>query len=65
MKKVKVGDLVKWMHPDAIDYGLVLEMLNKDRWGRDKVYIQWYVNPYRSGPYSINNGLLAVISKSR
>lgn len=65
MKKVKVGDLVKWMHPDAIDYGLVLEMLDKDRWGRDKVYIKWHVNPYRSGPYSINNGLLAVISKSR
>lgn len=64
MKKVKVGDLVKWMHPDAIDYGLVLDMLG-DRWGRDMAYIQWHVNPDQGGPYPINHDLLAVINESR
>ena len=64
MKKVKVGDLVKWMHPDAIDYGLVLEMLD-DRWGSDTAYIQWHVNPDYSGGYPINHDLLAVINESR
>ena len=65
---MKVGDLVKWLHPEALDYGLVLEM-GEDRqpkgYWAGHVLIQWNAKPEHSGLYPANHQLLELVSESR
>jgi hypothetical protein len=60
---VKVGDLVKWGHPSASDYGLVAKL--GDDCFSGEVYIEWFETPAHSGYYPIEHELLEVISESR
>ena len=66
---MKVGDLVKWLHPKSLDYGLVLEM-GEDVPSRGfswdgHVLIQWHGKPEHSGFYPADHELLEVICESR
>ena len=65
---MKIGDLVKWSHPQAVDYGLVLEMgedrLPKGYWD-GHVLIQWHRKPEHSGLYPAKHELLELVSESR
>ena len=65
---MKVGDLVKWTHPQAIDFGLVLK-LGEDHhpqgFWRGEVLIAWTENPAHSGFYPANHKFLELISESR
>ena len=66
---MKVGDLVKWTHPQSIDFGLVLQIGEDDTqtWiNRDgEVLISWLGSPERSGFYPSSHELLEIISESR
>jgi hypothetical protein len=66
---MKVGDLVKWTHPQSIDFGLVLQ-LGEDttepwinRGG--EVLISWFGNPAHSGFYPASHELLELVNESR
>ena len=57
---MKVADLVKWLHPDALDFGLILKI--GEAHFVDHVFIQWHRKPEHSGYYPANHELLEVIS---
>ena len=61
---MKVGDLVKWAHPQAVDYGLVLEMgedhLPRGYWD-GQVFIEWVGHPEHSGFYPVDHHYLVGI----
>jgi hypothetical protein len=57
---VKVADLVKWLHPDALDFGLILKI--GEAHFADQVFIEWHRKPEHSGYYPANHELLEVIS---
>ena len=65
---MKVGDLVKWTHPKALDYGLVLA-LGEDRrpegYWDGHILIEWHANPEHSGLYPADHELLELINESR
>tara|TARA_Y100000310_G_C20168096_1_gene572334 strand:+ start:189 stop:377 length:189 start_codon:yes stop_codon:yes gene_type:complete len=60
-----VGSLVRWLHPDTIDYGVILEMgedrLPKGYWD-GQVFVEWTGNPEHSGFYPADHQLLEMIS---
>ena len=60
---MKVGDLVKWTHPRALDIGIILE-IDGDKYG-DQAVIQWFGKPDCSGLYPIDHELLEVLSEAR
>ena len=65
---MKVGDLVRWVHPEALDYGLVLEM-GEDRqpegfWD-NQVLIEWSGMPAHSGFYPKDHHHLELVSEGR
>ena len=60
---MKVGDLVKWMHPHARDTGIILET-DKDKWGGQAI-IHWFGNPKHSGLYPLDHELLEPLNESR
>ncbi len=60
---MKVGDLVRWMHPDSKDTGIVLEA-PPTKFG-NQVHIYWFDTPEYSGYYPINHELLEFLSESR
>ena len=66
---MKIGDLVKWTHPRAIDYGLVLEIgedVPYPGFSRDgEVLISWFANPEHSGFYQADHELLELASEGR
>ena len=65
--KIKIGSLVKWTHPQAIDFGLVLKMGEDDPspgfCKHGKVLISWIGNPNHSGFYPVNHELLELVSE--
>ena len=60
---MKTGDLVRWNHPTALDYGLVVEIGGNCFAG--EAYIRWVDQPEHSGYYPIEHELLEVINESR
>ena len=60
---MKVGDLVRWNHPSALDYGLVVEMGGNCFAG--EAFIQWVQQPAHSGYYPIEHELVEVVSERR
>jgi len=60
---VKAGDLVRWNHPAALDYGLVVEIGGDFFIG--EAFIQWVGQPKHSGYYPIEHELLEVVNESR
>jgi hypothetical protein len=66
---VQVGDLVKWTHPQSIDFGIVLRMGEDapEPWinRTGEVLISWIANPEHSGFYPANHELLELASESR
>ena len=65
---MKIGDLVKWLHPEALDYGLVLEMgegRQPEGYWDNQVLIQWHAKPEHSGFYPADHKLLELVSESR
>jgi hypothetical protein len=67
--QMKVGDLVQWTHPEAMDFGLILQMGEDapERWiNRDgEVLIAWVGIPAHSGFYPADHKLLELVSESR
>jgi len=67
-ENMRVGDLVKWLHPDSLDYGLVLEM-GEDRkpegYWNGQVFVQWQGKPEHSGFYPADHELMEIVSESR
>jgi len=53
---MKAGDLVKWTHPDAEDFGIVLKA-PPTKFG-DEAHIHWFGSPECSGYYSPHHELL-------
>ena len=65
---MKIGDLVKWLHPRSLDYGLVLEMgenRSSDGCLDGQVFVHWLGNPAHSGFYPADHELLEIASESR
>lgn len=56
LRKVKVGDLVMWTHPQAKDIGIVLEA-PPTKFG-NQANIHWFGAPECSGYYPPNHELL-------
>ncbi len=56
---MKVGDLVKWMYPEALDYGLIIKLGSGVFTGQ--AYIEWMNEPDHSGYYPLGHELLEVI----
>jgi len=52
---MKVGDLVRWTHPDGLDMGLVIRIEGK--WAA----IQWNREPQFGGMYPIKHRYLEII----
>ena len=52
---MKVGDLVRWTHPDEMDVGLVTSL-----WGTWAT-IHWIREPKHGGMYSIKHRYLEII----
>ena len=61
---MKVGDLVKWTHPHAIDLGLVLE-IRDNTWMGVQAIIEWIGTPEYNGLYPVDHEHLEVINESR
>ena len=74
---MKIGDLVKWTHPDEPDVGIVVgthedpslrgdveECFNL-YWAEDQVHIEWSDKPEHSGIYPIDHKLLELIDEDR
>ena len=64
---MKVGDLVKWLHPEALDYGLVMEMgedRNPEGYWNGHILIHWNGKPEHSGLYPADHQLLELVSES-
>ena len=59
---MKVGDLVKWMHPHSKDTGIILEMPDIPR---GEAIIHWFGRPEHSGLYPVDNELLEPLDESR
>jgi len=63
---MKVGDLVKWLHPESLDYGLVLAMGEDQKPEGDwpgPVLIEWHRKPAHSGYYPADHELLEIVSE--
>ena len=60
---MKVGDLVKWTHPQAVDYGLVLKVADPTSFLTGQVFIEWHAAPDHSGYYPSDHQLLELISE--
>jgi len=60
---MKIGDLVKWTHPDAKDTGIILEM-DEGKWG-DQAIIHWFGKPECSGLYPLDHELLELADEGR
>ena len=64
---MKVGDLVRWTLPEAIDFGLILEMgenVTPEGYWAGQVFIQWQDKPEHSGFYPVDHELLELVSAS-
>ena len=65
---MKVGDLVKWCHPESLDYGLVIEM-GEDRQPKGyfdgQIVLEWHGKPEHSGLYPMDHELLELVNASR
>ena len=55
---MKVGDLVKWTSPNAVDVGIIRGFVDGE------VYIVWS-NGFGNGMYNPNHAYLELISESR
>ena len=63
---MKVGDLVKWTHPQAKDTGIVIEVpTDTTGWYDNEVSIYWFGKPEHSGFYPTDHELLELASESR
>ena len=62
---MKVGDLVKWIHPHAKDIGIILKMPEISPPLRGEVNIHWFGKPEHSGLYPIDHELLEPLDESR
>jgi len=60
---VKVGDLVRWLYPEALDYGIILQ-LGTGYFAGD-VFVEWQRHPEHSGYYPTSHELLEVVSEAR
>ena len=60
---MQVGDLVAWLHPGSLDYGLVTDLGRHIFAG--EAYVEWVKNPEHSGYYPIEHELLEVVNESR
>ena len=61
---MKVGDLVRWTHPDSLGLGIIMPMPD----GFDLpggVYIAWIDEPRFNGPYPAVHKYLELINESR
>ena len=56
---MKVGDLVRWTHPDNLDVGIVIEL------DGDQASIVWQREPEYSGEYPIDNEHMELLSEDR
>jgi hypothetical protein len=54
---MKTGDLVKWTHPNAEDFGIVLDE-PPTKFGEHEAHIYWFGSPECSGYYSSHHELL-------
>ena len=61
---MKVGDLVRWTHPHALDTGLILEVRG-DTWMGAQAYIEWACVPDHSGLYPIEHEHLMLLESNR
>jgi len=61
---MKVGDLVKWTHPEAPDIGIILKAGTAD-YGCGGAHIYWFSKPEHSGTYPMVHDLLEMLSESR
>ena len=59
---MKVGDLVTWLHPEALDYGIVIK-LGGDYFAGE-AYVEWQGTPQHSGYYPIDHELLQVVNEA-
>ena len=60
---MNIGDLVRWNHPEALDYGLVVAIGGDCFAG--EAFIEWARTPDHSGYYPIAHELLEVVNESR
>ena len=63
---MKVGDLVKWTHPESKDIGVVLRLPDDTTgWYCDQATIHWFGKPEHSGLYPVDHELLELLDESR
>ena len=61
---MKVGDLVRWVHPGEEELGIATGPWI-DGFGDKHMIIYWMTNPRFSGPYPPDHKYLEIINESR
>jgi hypothetical protein len=62
---MKVGDLVRWTHPPALDFGVVIAVEKRWEDAGLSAFVRWFGNPEYSGYYTINHDCLELVNESR
>jgi hypothetical protein len=62
---VKVGDLVRWKHPAAASFGVVIKWMEySDYWSSEAVFVIW-LDGKNHGEYPVGHEYMELISESR
>lgn len=67
-KKMKVGDLVKWTHPEAEGFGIIIpleEVYRNSPTIHNRVSIHWFDTPEHNALYEWEHPYLELVSESR
>ena len=56
---MKVGNLVRWVDPEALDLGIIIEIVGL------RADIVWQKEPEYNGSYSIKSEYLELVDESR
>mgnify|MGYP003654405875 FL=1 len=60
---MKVGDLVRWTHPEFEDIGVIRALLPGALSDMDHALIHWFKDPDCDGPYPTDHHLLEVVER--
>ena len=56
---MKIGDLVRWTHPESLDTGIVTRL------DGNTAYIAWQVEPQHNGGYTFPHKHLELLNEDR
>jgi len=62
---MKVGDLVRWTHPPALDFGVVIAVEKRWEDAGLSAFVRWFKYPQHNGYYPINGHYLELVNENR